>query len=156
MDSGTLRPWDGGAVDDETINNGTLGLSGSGQWYKEVTRPWDNGTSDSGPWGNGQWDHENERTGKGTMHDGIMVLFLKLGKRDKGAVELWDIVQWDSGQANDGHLDIVTTDNGIVGQWDNGTVVPWDNRQGDNGPMSNETMDIGTMDTGTMRRGLDN
>ena len=27
MDSGTIRPWDGGAVDDGTINNGTLGYS---------------------------------------------------------------------------------------------------------------------------------
>ena len=46
MDSGTTRLWDGGAVDDGKINNGTFGSSGSGQWYKEIKRPWGNGKSE--------------------------------------------------------------------------------------------------------------
>ena len=43
-----IKAWDGGAVDDGTINHGTLGYSGSGQRYKEIRKARNNGASDSG------------------------------------------------------------------------------------------------------------
>jgi hypothetical protein len=69
MDSRTIRPWDGGAVDDGTMNSGTLGQLGSGQRDREVKRPWDNGQSDSGPSGNGQWDTGSMEMGEQAKGD---------------------------------------------------------------------------------------
>ena len=138
MDSRTIRPLDGGAADDWTMNSGTLGQSGSGQQDKEIKRPWDSGQSD---WGNKHLDTGSMEMGeqaKGTMHNGFLGNWVwgkgAVGPWNIGQEALWTGEQWTRGQCH-------------IGKWDNGTIGAWDNRQCDNGPMSNETMDIGTVVT---------
>ena len=119
MDSRTIRPWDGGAADDVTMNSGTLGQSGSGHRDKEIKRDhgaMDNRTGALDNWTRGarKWEHKPRR--QCTME------VWETGRVGQGAVGQWNIGQWDSGQVNNGHVDNVKLENGTMAQWEHGTI----------------------------------
>ena len=113
-------------------------------------KPWDDGQSDSAPWGNRQWDTGTMKMGEQAKETRGFWETGTLGQRSNGTMGRWTMGQCDSGPVNNGLVD-----NGQCHSrpWDNGKIGPWDNGKWDNEPVSSETVDVGTMETWTVRSG---